>query len=250
MRMTPRRSLSASNLAISPTRSRVVVPPRYRFRERGEFFLEPPTLFSDIGRGNAGIMGCRDTPTVCQHQFQIGERIGPAILEIEFHLVAQRNQSGIGSRRLGVACQTAGIHACERHRRGQAQAELRLQSGARRGYVADAVTGFIQAQSDARDAVGRQAVLLPQLACRLDRRVRHVAGGVILEEVVADVETARRLGQRVDRVEVGAVRSSETLRALQHVAAAGEAALSQPRREQTVIRGLAGMQRLAHRAEH
>ena len=106
------------------------------------------------------------------------------------------------------------------------------------------------AEADARDAVGRQAVLFAQLARGLDRRVRHVAGGMVLEEVVQDVEAARRLGQRIGRIEVGAVRAGEALGAFDHIGAAGEAALCQSCGEQAVIRRLAGMQRLAHRAEH
>ena len=73
---------------------------------------------------------------------------------------------------------------------------------------------------DAGDAVGRQPVLFAQLARGLDRRVRHVAGGVVLEEIVQDVEAARRLGQRIGWIEVGAVRAGKALGAFDHIGAA------------------------------
>ncbi len=144
---------------------------------------------------------------------------GPTGGEIEFHFVAQGDQRGIGRGFLGVAAEPAGIHAGQRHRGGQPQAELRLQPGARRGNVADAIAGLVQAEPDACDLIGLQSVLLAQRACGLDRRVRHVAGGMVLEEVVADVEAARRRRQRPLRMEVGAVRAREALGAFHHSAA-------------------------------
>ena len=60
----------------------------------------------------------------------------------------------------------------------------------------------------------------------------------------------RRLGQRIGGIEVGAVRAGEALSAFHHIGARREAALRQSCGEQAVIRRLAGMQRLAHGAEH
>ena len=60
-------------------------------------------------------------------------------------------------------------------------------------------------------------MLLAQLARGLDRRMGHVAGRMILEEVVADMEATRRFGQSALGLKSGLCVASKALRALQHV---------------------------------
>ena len=72
---------------------------------------------------------------------------------------------------------------------------------------------------------------------------------MVLEEVGEDVEAARRVGERRLGVEIGAVRQRETLLAFDEIGAAGKAAGGEPGRQKPVLRRLAGMERLAHRAE-
>ena len=102
---------------------------------------------------------------------------------------------------------------------------------------------------DRGDIGGADALLAQRLPAALDRRVRHVAGGVVLEEIVEDVEATRRLGERLFRVEIRRVRRREALVAFDEVGAAGKAARGEPGGEQPVLRRLAGVERLAHRAE-
>ena len=72
---------------------------------------------------------------------------------------------------------------------------------------------------------------------------------MVLKEVGKDVEAARRLGQRLLRVEIGAMRQREALLAFDEVGATRKAAGRQPRRQQAIVRRLAGVEWLAHRAE-
>src|SRR5690349_13471932 len=61
---------------------------------------------------------------------------------------------------------------------------------------------------------------------------------------------ARRLAQRRIGVEIRALSLGEALLAFEHVATAGEAARRKRRGNQAILRRLAGMERLAHGAEH
>ena len=77
----------------------------------------------------------------------------------------------------------------------------------------------------------------------------HVAGGVILEEIVAQMPARRRLAERVIGVEMVALRRREALVALQRIAARSKPLGGEPSGTQAVLRRRAGMQRLAHGAE-
>ena len=72
---------------------------------------------------------------------------------------------------------------------------------------------------------------------------------MVLEEVVAQVPAGRRLAQRRLGVQVVALRGGEALIAFQRIGAGGKALGGQPGGAQAVLRGRAGMQRLAHGAE-
>jgi len=72
---------------------------------------------------------------------------------------------------------------------------------------------------------------------------------VVLEQIGEDVEAARRGRQRRLGSDIGAVRQREALLAFDEVGAAGKAARGEARGEQPVLRRLAGVERLAHRAE-
>ena len=72
---------------------------------------------------------------------------------------------------------------------------------------------------------------------------------MVLEEIGEDVEPARRVGERLLGAEIGAVRQREALLAFDEIGPARKAARREPRRQQAVLRRLAGMERLAHRAE-
>jgi hypothetical protein len=61
----------------------------------------------------------------------------------------------------------------------------------------------------------REVALQPDLLGALDGRVRHVAGGMVLEEVVAQVPARRRLAQRLLDIEMIALRGGEALVAFQ-----------------------------------
>ena len=93
--------------------------------------------------------------------------------------------------------------------------------------------------------------LSTQVECALDHPVRPVARGVILEEGVADhVVVGQWRQRRVPGAEPGSVRGLEPLVALDDLDAAREPTRGQRRRQQTVCRRLAGLQRLGHGPEH
>ena len=176
--------------------------------------------------------------------------VRPAALEVDLHPVAQSGEARIGGGGVGEGVQPAGIEAGQRHRHGQAQAEFGLEPSGGLGDVADPVGCLIDPQHDLFHRLRGHAMRLAQLAGGLDRAVRQVAGGVVLEQIVAHVQAAGRGLHRQFWIEIGAVRAGEALGAFQHVAPAGEAARREPGRKQAVIGRLAGMERLAHRAEH
>src|SRR6185437_447831 len=76
-----------------------------------------------------------------------------------------------------------------------------------------------------------------------------VAGGVVLEEVVAQMPALRWLAERGIHFEMIALRGGETLVALQRISARGEAPGGQAGGTQAVLRCGAGMEWLAHGAE-
>ena len=72
---------------------------------------------------------------------------------------------------------------------------------------------------------------------------------MVFEEVAEDVEPVRRGRERRRGSEIGAVRQCEALLAFDEVVPARKPARGEAGREQSVVRRLAGMERLAHRAE-
>ena len=97
--------------------------------------------------------------------------------------------------------------------------------------------------------VGGQPVLLAQPAGAFDRGMRKIAGGMVFEEVGEEVEAGFGRREGGFRREVRPMGQRETLDAFDDVGAARKAALGEARREQPVLRRLAGVERLAHRAE-
>ena len=130
------------------------------------------------------------------------------------------------------------------------QTELGFQPGARRGNVAHPLAARRHMHGDSPDVVLLETVRFAQVARGFDGRVRAVTGRVILEQVVAQVQPAGWLPQPGGGVEVGAVCGGEALQGFDGVAAAGEAACCQLCGHHAVGAGLAGVQGLAHRAEH
>src|SRR6185437_4399018 len=76
-----------------------------------------------------------------------------------------------------------------------------------------------------------------------------VAGGVVLEEVVAQMPALRWLAERRIHFEMIALRGGETLVALQRISARCEASGGQAGGTQAVLRCGADMEWLAHGAE-
>src|SRR5947208_7013480 len=79
--------------------------------------------------------------------------------------------------------------------------------------------------------------------------MREVAGGVVLEERVADEKPARQAVERIGPQLSAGVRRGEALRRFENAWVGGEPAAGEERREQSGLGGAAGMQRLGHRAE-
>ena len=135
----------------------------------------------------------------------------PVRLELDRHLVAQ----GLDARLLGdgvvVGIEVGRIDAAERHGHGLAQRELGFQAGGRVLDVADLVGAGVDPEQDLLHPLRREVALQPDLLGALDGRVRQVAGGVVLEEVVAQVPARRRLAQRGLGVQVIALRGSKAL---------------------------------------
>ena len=77
----------------------------------------------------------------------------------------------------------------------------------------------------------------------------QIARGMVFEEVGEEVQPGFGRGQRGFGREIRAVRRRETLDAFDDVGAARKSARSKARREQPVLRRLAGVERLAHRPE-
>ncbi len=129
------------------------------------------------------------------------------------------------------------------------QRELGLEAGGRVLDVAHLVGAGVDPEQDLLHPLRREVALEPDFLGALDGRVRQVAGGVILEEIVAQMPTGRRLAQCLFGIEVVALRGGEALVAFQRIAARGKALGGEPRGAQAVLRRGAGMQWLAHRAE-
>src|SRR5215470_19047976 len=88
-----------------------------------------------------------------------------------------------------------------------------------------------------------------QTAGTFDRRMRQIAGSVVFEEVGEQVEAALGLGQGGFWREVWAMREREALHAFDDIGTARKPARREARRQQPILRRLAGVKRLAHRAE-
>src|SRR5690606_31497104 len=115
--------------------------------------------------------------------------------------------------------------------------------------VAHALGRFLGPDPYAVDLAPLDAVLVCQRTRCLDRAVSAVAGRVVLEQVVQDVEAARGRRKRGVEVEGGTLRRGETLRALQDVGTAAEATTGELGSDEPVFARLARVQRLAHGSE-
>ena len=220
-----------------------------RRHEAVELGLDRLALLLQVRPGNAGVVLDLDGRAVVELDGHLGQRVRPVRLEVDRHLVAQVLDARLLRHRLVVGFEVGGIDAGQRHRHGLAQRELRLEARRRIGDVADLVGAGVDPEQDLPHALGREVVLQPDLLGALDGRVRQVAGGVVLEEVVAQVPARRRLAECRLGVHVIALRGGETLVAFQQIAARREAPGGEPRRAQPVLGSGAGMQRLAHGAE-
>ena len=107
----------------------------------------------------------------------------------------------------------------------------------------------VEPQGDAGHGLRGQPVLLAQPAGAFDRRMRQVARGMVFEEVGEEVKPGFGCGERGSGHEIRTVRQCEALDAFDNVGAARKSARGKARREQPVLRRLAGVERLAHRAE-
>src|SRR6516162_7485663 len=92
-------------------------------------------------------------------------------------------------------------------------------------------------------------MLLAQAAGAFDGRMRQIAGGVVFEEVGKEVKALLGSCPSGFRREIRAMGRREALYAFDDVAAAGKAARGEARRQQPVLRGLTGVEGLAHRPE-
>src|SRR5690242_1464097 len=92
-------------------------------------------------------------------------------------------------------------------------------------------------------------MLLAQAAGAFDRSVRQIAGGVVLEEVGEEVKAFLGSSPSGFRREIRTMGRREALHAFDDVGAAGKAARGKARRQQPVLRSLAGVEGLAHRPE-
>ena len=170
-------------------------------------------------------------------------------MEIERELVSQLYQRRIGGGCGAVGAEARRIDPGQSHRDGLAQAELGLEPVGGRRDIAHPVAAAVERQGHARDLIWRDPVLLAQAAGAFDRSVRQITGSVVLEQIGEDMKPVRRCRERRLRIEIRAVGQRETLLAFDKVGAAGKTARGEARREQPALRGLAGVERLAHRAE-
>src|SRR4030088_3564550 len=93
-------------------------------------------------------------------------------------------------------------------------------------------------------------ILLSQLTRSLDRRMHHVTGSMVFEEITPNVPAMFRRFQYAFRMVIWAVSAGETLLALDDVDSAGETTHRQLRRHQSVIGCFPRMQGFAHCPEH
>src|ERR1700689_4339931 len=77
----------------------------------------------------------------------------------------------------------------------------------------------IDVQHELANLICGEARLRRDGARAFDRRMREIAGGVILEEIAADIPAAGRIGERRRRIEIGPMRRGETLGTFEHVGA-------------------------------
>ena len=193
-------------------------------------------------------MGAGERPPVPEADLDRSRAVGRPVdgdrdprAERDHRVVEDAGVEGGGSR---------GVTAGQRHGGRLAQAELGLQAGDRIGDGAHAHLHGVGVDRHLLDVTGLDAVLGPHASQPLDRGVRGKAGGVVLEQVVPQVPLGAGSPKPSLRVEAVTVGLGESLHRLDRARGGGVAPGRQAGRQQAVGGRLAGVERLAHRAEH
>src|SRR5271166_4790690 len=222
---------------------------QHRLDERIEFCGQSPALIGNVGGGNAGIVTRREAPAVGQLDLELAQGLWQAVLPIDLELLAQPDQIRVARILGAVSAEARRVDSGERHRHGLAQAELALQPIDRGRDVAHPLATRIEPQDDAGDRLGGQPVLVAQPAGAFDRRMRQIARGMVFEEVGEEVQSSFGCSKGSFGREIRPMGRREALDAFNDVRAARKSARGEARREQPVLRRLAGVERLAHRPE-
>ena len=222
----------------------------HRLRQAEEFLEEPVSLCSQVGGGAVRVVLARKHAPVGRFDPDLGLVPWPAIRhEHDIDPFLKFDEVGAGHRldrvRIGRRCVAPGHGEC----RVETQAELALQAGSWPDDVAHSLGRLLGPDLYAVDLSPLDAVLVRERTRCLDCTVSAVAGRVVLEQVVQDVEAARGRRKRGVEVEVRALRRGETLRALQDVGTAAEATTGELRSDESVLARLACVKRLAHGSE-
>ena len=166
-------------------------------------------------------------------------------LDLHGHALDEAPDRGIPEPRLGEGIDP---HAPHHQRRGEAigQAELGLEDRMRIAVARDLQRRAIGFRGDARDALGREPVLLLEGHHRVDGGVGVAAGGVVLLAHRGDVEPRAQRRERRFPVDVAAHGGAEAALALHEIERAREAALGSESRGDADLGRVTGMHGLAH----
>src|ERR1019366_9664183 len=115
--------------------------------------------------------------------------------------------------------------------------------------IAHAEKRGMNAHLDFIDGFRIEVMLGANLLRRINRRVREIAGGVVLEERLANQEASLESIERFTRWFCAGVRGGESLRGLDDFGIGSVAAARGECAEQSIGCGAPRMQRLRHRSE-
>jgi len=208
--------------------------------------LMPIEGIGNVGGGDAGIVTRHKAVSVGELDFELAQGLWPAVLPIDLDPLAQAYESRVARSLGAVGAETRRIDPGQCHSHGLAQAELALQAVDRSRDVADPLAACVEPQGDAGDSLGGQPMLLAQPAGAFDRRMRQIARGMVFEEVGEDMKPGLGRRQRRFRRKIGTVRRGKPLDAFEQIGPARKSARREARRQQPVLRRLAGVERLAH----
>ena len=216
--------------------------------QAAEFAVNLQSLGSDVFRRNTHIKTTLKGLAIVQGNLRGAQGSRPAIAH-NIDLAAQGNQIGRPGIGIGIAFDVGRILPGKGKGCRVAQAEFDLQARIWFLNIANRQRSGSNGQINVIDLVRVNLRLISQIPQDFDGRMGHITGSVKLEQIFPHMKAAlRRLGGKIS-IEIIALGIGETLAGLKHIRARRKTTFRQTRRQQTVARRLARMQRLAHGAE-